>query len=295
MRTTPALSVVIAFVCGFSAAAVERIPSSDPQSAAVSAGTPSVEGVRDGAAPSGVDASTVILPCTPVAAYWTGPPRSEGMPAGPDLGIVNFDVRPKDARVHLDDRFVGRSRYLDGKPGYLYLAPGSYHLEVRLDGYRTVAVDLEVEAGCRYDLKHRLERINGMATEKKAENYGKGEPFNRVYTPVRLDAEEPGSRPDLSLRPDIARGDAPAAAPRRAAAVRFEVTPPGASVAIDGKFVATARELARMEGPLVVSSGSHRIEVTAPGFQPASRGIDLGEGEVLELSIDLTAEPESAR
>jgi hypothetical protein len=191
---------------------------------------------------------------------------------------------------------VGRARYLDGKPGYLYLAPGSYHLEVRLDGYRTVAVDLEVEAGCRYDLKHRLERIKGTATEKKAENFGKGKPFNRVYTPVRSDAEEPGGRPDLSLRPDIARAAAPAATIRQtAAAVRFEVTPPGASISIDGQFVATARELARMEGPLVVSTGPHRVEVTAPGFQPASRGIDLAEGEVLEVSIDLTAEPGSAR
>jgi hypothetical protein len=51
---------------------------------------------------------------------------------GPELAVVSIDVRPKDARVHLDDRFVGRARYLDGKPGYLYLEPGTYDLELRL-------------------------------------------------------------------------------------------------------------------------------------------------------------------
>ena len=94
--------------------------------AAATADTPTSAGT-----PDLVNESVVVLPCIPVAAYWTGSPQSDGMPSGPDLAVVSTKVRPKNARVHLDGRFAGRARYLDGKPGYLYLEPGAYRLEIR--------------------------------------------------------------------------------------------------------------------------------------------------------------------
>ncbi len=148
-----------------------------------------------------------MLPCTPVAAYWNGPPPAAGMPPGPELAVVSIDVRPKDARVHLDNRFVGRSRYLDGKPGYLYLEPGAYDLELRLEGYRTVLVKLDAQASCRYDLKHRMERVRGSSSGAPDDTYGKGEPFNRVFGPqVKTEPVAAPSRrsgPDPSLRQDL--------------------------------------------------------------------------------------------
>ena len=241
----------------------------------------------------GVDASSVMLPCTPVAAYWTGPPQSAGMPPGPELAIVSTDVRPKDARLYLDDRFVGRARYLDGRPGYLYLAPGSYHVELRLDGYETVGIDLVAEAGCRFDLKHRLQRVKGTPKEKKADNYGKGKPFNRVYAPPQSAAEKHVAAlrgaPDPGLRPELGRTDSGSAEkPVAGAALKLSVIPASASIAIDGNFAATAQELTRMEGPLALPSGSHLIEFSAPGYQSLSRSVDLQEGQVLELSVELT-------
>ncbi len=242
-----------------------------------------------------VDASSVILPCIPVAAYWTGPPQSQGMPPGPELAIVNTDVRPKDARVYLDDRFVGRARYLDGRPGYLYLAPGSYRLELRFDGYQTVSVALTAEAGCRFDLKHRLERLPGTKKEQQAD-YGKGKPFNRVFAPLSTAAAESAAGtpvgPDPTLRPDLGRAGSNSSRERPiGAAVRLSVSPDSASIVIDGAFVATANELQRMEGPLAISAGSHLIEVSAPGHETFSTTIDPEAGEVVELSVQLTESP----
>jgi len=202
------------------------------------------------------DANVVLLPCIPVAAYWTGPPQSEGMPQGPSLAIVSVQARPKDVRVHLDDRFVGRARYLDGKPGYLYLEPGAYRLELRFEGYQTITIPLEASAGCKYSLKHYMERIRGAKKEKKADTYGKGKPFERVFGPQTAAGERVTSAvpsgPDLSLRRDLDGADRSAKMPagKRGASLRLSVAPESATISLDGVFVATAWELSLMEGPL---------------------------------------------
>lgn len=240
------------------------------------------------------DAGVVILPCDPVAAYWTGPPQSDGMPQGPELAIVSVQARPKDTRVHLDGQFVGRARYLDGKPGYLYLEPGAYRLELRFEGYQTVMIPLEASAGCRYSLKHYMERIKGAKREKKADTYGKGMPFERVFGPQTKREEtvtSPAfSGPDLSLRSDLEsnRPGATMTERKRGASLRLTVLPDSARVTLDGIFVATAEELSRMEGPLATTAGPHLIEVRADGFVDASRQVDLEAGEELAVQIVLS-------
>jgi hypothetical protein len=240
-----------------------------------------------------INASQVMLPCIPVGAYWTGPPPSAGMPPGPELAVVSINVRPKDARVHLDDRFVGRARYLDGKPGYLYLEPGTYDLELRFEGYQTVLVELDAKAACRYDLKHRLERSRGPSSEQE-DDYGKGKPFNRVYGPLVTDQpavdSSPEAGPDVSLRKDLDLESRTAAdtSVKPGAALRLRVSPSSATVSVDGEFAATARELGLMEGPLAVTAGRHQVVVCAPGYLEVSREVELSTGEVLELEIILS-------
>jgi len=253
----------------------------------------STAGASEGSV-SAVDASQVMLPCTPVAAYWNGSPPAAGMPPGPQLAVVSIDVRPKDARVHLDDRFVGRARYFGGKPGYLYLEPGTYDLELRLEGYRTVLVDLEATPSCRYDLKHRMERAKGTSSGAPKDTFGKGEPFNRVYKPrVKIEPEVASSHrsgPDPSLRRDLDRRSnrATDVVKMPGSSLRLRVRPDSASVSIDGVFVATGRELASMQGPLATTAGKHDVVVSASGFVAASKSIELVEGEVLELEISLS-------
>ena len=245
---------------------------------------------------STVNASRVMLPCTPVAAYWNGPPPSAGMPPGPQLAVVSIDVRPKDARVHLDNRFVGLARYLDGKPGYLYLEPGVYNLELQLEGYRTVLVELDADPSCRYDLKHRMEKSSHKLPDDSATAYGKGEPFDRVFGPqVTTEPEAAPFRqlgPDPSLRRDLDRRSTGAtdAVKVPGSSLRLRVRPESASVAIDGIFVATGRELALMQGPLATTAGTHDVVVSAFGFAAASKSIELVEGEILELEISLSEE-----
>jgi hypothetical protein len=241
-----------------------------------------------------MDESVVDLPCIPVAAYWTGPPQSAGMPQGPDLAIVSIKVRPKNARVYLDDRFVARARYLDGTPGYLYLEPGAYRLELRFDGYRTVVVELDATAGCKFAIKHSMERVKGEPKKGKADGFGKGKPFERVFSPVQKDEETmaPATThgPDPSLRLDLSLGSGRMGGKEMSAgaSLRLRVHPTSASISIDGEFVATGRELGQMENPLAMTPGTHLIEVDAPGFIKETRDIVLEESETLELVISLS-------
>lgn len=86
---------------------------------------------------------------------------------GPGVAVVKTRVKPSKTRVYLDGRFVGRAILLDGQPDYLYLRPGSYRLELKYGGYRTEAFLIEVgENPCRFDIKHRMERIQGEPKEK---------------------------------------------------------------------------------------------------------------------------------
>ncbi|MEJ2580455.1 MAG: PEGA domain-containing protein [Acidobacteriota bacterium] len=242
-----------------------------------------------------IDASTVMLPCTPVGTYWTGPPVPESVAPGPGLAVVSLDIRPKSARVHLDGRFVGRAKYFDGWPGYLYLEPGKYMLEIRYEGYSTVAVDLDATAGCRFDLKHRLERGKSPSDERESV-FGKGKPFQRVFAPKSDSASEitpkRDSAPDPKLRRDLDLSPETIGEPKLAhgAALRLHITPRSASVFIDGVFVATASELKSMERPLATSAGAHRLVVRAPGHVEHSREISLEPGRVLELEISLSEE-----
>ena len=203
---------------------------------------------------------------------------------------------PASARrcCHEQTRFVGRARYLDGKPGYLYLEPGTYNLVLRLVVYRTVLVELEATPSCRYDLKHRLEKSRSTVPDGSAIDYGKGEPFDRVFGPQDRPELEVASSlrsgPDPSLRQDLDRRSnrATDAEKMLGSSLRLRVGPDFASVSIDGVFVATGRELALMEGPLAITAGKHDVVVSASGFVATSKRIELDEGEVLELEISLS-------
>ena len=241
----------------------------------------------------------ISLPCIPVAAYWTGPPQSPGMPVGPALAVVSTKIRPKDTQLILDGRFIGRARYFDGKPGYLYLEPGKYQLELRLGGYRTEVFEIDAQAACRFEIRHRMDRDKGTPKERSSDPPGKGRPLERTFRPqtsgdpanpkaaAKLGGADPNLRSDLESRGGGSGGDEEPAG----ASLRLVVLPETASVSIDGRFVATGEELAHMEAPLAVLLGAHLIEVTAEGFSPHEQSLILEAGQTLELAITLQPSP----
>src|SRR5579864_3086258 len=52
-----------------------------------------------------------------------------------DWGMVDTEIWPDKARVYLEGRYIGSAEDFDGSQDFLYLRPGDYTLEFRLEGY----------------------------------------------------------------------------------------------------------------------------------------------------------------
>jgi len=205
-----------------------------------------------------------------------------------DVGAVDTDISPEHARVYLDGTLIGTADDFDGHPSYLFLKPGRYTLEFKLQGYATETVALDVSAGQFFPLDTKLARIPG---ERAASWFDrpKGLPVGRVFGPSRSEPVVTRSGPDPSLRPGLRleRDVAQLPAPPAAAALELKVRPGNASVYVDGQFVGTADELARLERGLSVTAGEHRIEALAPGHAPRSISVSVAEGQLQQVVVEL--------
>lgn len=259
-------------------------------------GTESGQGAGE-CAPAASEAGLRTVPCTPVTTMWPGGRGERDGAAGPALAVVRTHIRPNQARVYLDGRFIGRARYFNGSRGFLFLEPGRYRLELRFGGYEPELFSIDARPGCRFDILHRMNRISGEPKESRYDPPGRGYPHARVFGPCRGEAgvAEASMRrgPDLALRPGLERS-APAEEMRGAvqSSLRLSISPGEASLYIDGTFVATAGELDKMVNPLALAAGAHVVEVRAPGFIADRREIELEAGRLIELAIELQPTPD---
>ncbi len=224
---------------------------------------------------------------------WWGPPvMYQPVPvtaARTNLTVVDTDIEPEHARVYLNGELIGVADDFDGYPDYLYLEPGHYTLEVRLQGYKTEKIEIDASAGRYVPIKMKLERIPG---EKAAPWYDRPEglPVGRVFGPKQAQqgsASKPG--PDTSLRPEL-RGPAAAGAAAHAAqwgALDLRVSPANAAVYLDGTMMGTAQELGRLERGLAVTPGRHTVQVLAPGYASRTVEIDVKEDQRQQVVVDL--------
>jgi hypothetical protein len=224
---------------------------------------------------------------------WWGPPiMYEPVPvpaARTNLTAVDTDVEPEHARVFLNGELIGTADDFDGYPDYLYLEPGHYTVEFRLQGYRSQKVDIDAVPGRYVPIKFELERVKG---EKAAPWYDRPEglPVGRVFGPQGAASQNPTKPgPDVTLRPELGQPGPPARASRSvaAAALDLQITPPNAAIYVDNVMVGTGQELARLERGLAVTPGRHRIEVLAPGYESKTITVEVQEGEHQQVVVEL--------
>ncbi len=73
-------------------------------------------------------------------------------------GAVNMNVRPGEAEVWADGKYVAEAKDLDGYPSYLWLSEGPHRIVVYKGGYASFDEEIDVRRGNRSDLKVRLEK-----------------------------------------------------------------------------------------------------------------------------------------
>jgi len=207
--------------------------------------------------------------------------------AGLNYGALDLDVSPERAEIWVDGRMVGVADDFDGFPEYLWLEKGTYDVAIYLDGFKTLARQYSIYPGLVIDVEDRLEpgeaihpsQLATTSHERRDERLqrererqeelaasGQGEP--REPAP----AEEAG---ELDARGEPGR-------------LRLSVTPEDASVYLDGRFLGTGRELARLRAGLIVDPGEHTLQVVRPGREEQSRTFRIDAGRDLELGIDLS-------
>ena len=85
-----------------------------------------------------------------------GVDRGLAMMAG--VGAVDLDVKPSQADVWVDGKYVGEARDLDGYPSFLWVKEGEHTVAIYKGGYRTFEEKVEVQRGLETKLKVRLEK-----------------------------------------------------------------------------------------------------------------------------------------
>ena len=60
---------------------------------------------------------------------------------------MSFEITPSTAAVFADGAYVGNVAMFDPASQPLGLTPGRHHIELRADGYKTMAFDADVTAG----------------------------------------------------------------------------------------------------------------------------------------------------
>ena len=176
------------------------------------------------------------------------------------LGALDVNVKPNQAEVWVDGKYVADARDLDGDPSYLWLKDGPHHVVLYKAGFRSFEEDVDVHTGIVRELKVRLE---------------KGESQPPVRAPSSIKSEPP--------RAESAEPHAEAAEPRGepGSDVMLRVQPGDAAVYVDGKYRGTARQLQGLRLP----AGHHRVELARPGYQSLVKEFDVEAGRPIALEL----------
>jgi hypothetical protein len=202
--------------------------------------------------------------------------------------------------VWLDGVYAGAADDFDGQPDFLYLEPGVYQLEFRLNGYETYGVDLDVSPGERVNLRSDMRRTvsdvrtfgpsrGPMASSRMFEPGGRAvEPRERSGAAIASDGdnrrivsgqihEEP--RADGAERMPASGGNV--------ARLRIQVTPDDSVVYLDDRLLGTGEELSARSRGVRTTAGKHSIRVIRPGFKMKALEVEAVGGRTTDVVIVL--------
>lgn len=220
---------------------------------------------------------------------------------GATHGALDLDISPEGAQIYVDGNLVGVADDFDGYPTYLWLEKGTYDVVIFAPGFQTISRQYSVYGGMVIDVndsmvpgqetmpqdlvskstanrEERLRRDRENEAEVRAYEQSQGRAYEE-----EAPAEAPQARGEDTAPDHLdARGEP--------ASLRLAIEPGDASVYLDGRFLGTGRELARLRSGLIVDPGEHRLEVVRPGRQSQEKTFSVGAGEEVRLDIALAAQ-----
>lgn len=208
-------------------------------------------------------------------------------------GALDTDVSPERAEIWVDGRKVGLADDFDGFPTYLWLPKGTYDVVIYLPGYQTIARQYTIYPGLVIDVEDRMQKGQethplelGPKTHERRDARIRAEEERRRQLEESRRAEPEGWQEPVPDEPG-ARSDRALDARAEPGRLVLRLEPPDASVYLDGRFLGTGDELARLRSGLLVDPGSHRIEVVRPGWQSEEETVEIESGGEVTLEIEL--------
>jgi hypothetical protein len=196
--------------------------------------------------------------------------------AAPNAGALDINTKPKKASVYLDGELIGRTGAFDGFPRYLWLREGSYRLAIFMEGHATLERNIRVRPGVVIKIDDDL--VPGQAVQPQ--------PPAPPPAPVAERTAPAGESWRVENRGQPIEQDQRAAPAR----LMVEVQPADAVVYLDGRLLGSGAELASLHSPLIIDPGTHRLEVTRPGYASVVRAFEATKGEDVSLRIELLRE-----
>jgi len=148
----------------------------------------------------------------------------------------------------------------------------------------TLEVGIDAQAGRHYRIDYELRRGEGKDVRSDALLEAATAPPPAAPAPASPSAPPAPGTPDQRAASTMRRGF-----------LKVFATPPDAAIYLDGEFLGSGDELARLHGAIPVAAGDHRIEAVRPGYLSRATVVTVGDGpKPAEVRIDLEREGRSA-
>jgi len=215
-------------------------------------------------------------------------------PPPPTTGALEINSSPSGAKVYIDGVYRGRT------PLNISLNPGTHDVELRLPGYQTYRVRVQVRAGQTSRVSPRLARVATTGTlsvdssPQGAEVYVAGS--FRGRTPVNISLNEGTYDVELRLpgyetyraRVQVRAGQTARLAPRLQPVVttgtlEINSTPSGAEAYVDGVFSGFTPTTINIE------AGNHDVEVRLDGYGVYRTRVSVQPGRSVRVNARLAA------
>lgn len=177
------------------------------------------------------------------------PPPPHPHPAAPQVGYVDTNVRPKDARVVVDGRDHGMAASFDGVPAYLELPPGRHKLEFTREGYEPVSLVVVIGPGEVVSVDLSMKELREASSAAGEKTY-------------QLEMEGTGF-------------------------LQLEVLPADAAVYIDDAFYGPASQFREAGQKIMLRSGKHTVEIGRPGYILYRGSFTISATETTRLEVAL--------
>jgi PEGA domain-containing protein len=189
---------------------------------------------------------------------------------------VRLKIAPKEAEqaaVFVDGFYAGIVDDFNNVFQSLPLTPGGHTIVLFLEGHRTIRRNVYLGPGSMFELRDLMERLAAGETSERPQ----------IAPPVPA---PPAGTYQAPVTPSTLP---PAPSPQTTHAAGFgtfelDVQPADAEVAIDGRPWATS-EFGHFL--VQVPAGSHRLEVTKPGYWQFGAKFDVRDGQRTALKVSL--------